>query len=263
MVADEFKKFTAARVCFIWASLWIIGRIFMWSYLTTSNANIRVLITFVAIGLVGTCTSEGMRLISAREAKIDNNAQEGKQPPSPSPSGTTVNQEKGTNSPIQVGDHNIVNYNLGNPKSDAKLNSKLDEIKKLIESQNKEATEKALLRKYPLGYVIFDVDHSNQVIPYAAHKILDKYELDWSGVGVSIPSPGRVVVKLPGLQAKDGSVGLSGGSTGGPLRVGNLGGFGADDLVVWAEILAIGKDGIVFLVGFDKEPVRPRPTRAR
>ena len=66
----------------------------MWSYLTTSNANIRVLITFVAIGLVGTCTSEGMRLISAREAKIDNNAQEGKQPPSPSPSGTTVNQKK-------------------------------------------------------------------------------------------------------------------------------------------------------------------------
>jgi hypothetical protein len=76
MVADEFKKFTAARVLFIWSALWIVGKVLMWSYLTNNNFYIRGLVTFVIVGLVGVGTSEGMRLIRSREIKTFNDKQE-------------------------------------------------------------------------------------------------------------------------------------------------------------------------------------------
>lgn len=166
--------------------------------------------------------------------------------------GTHLNQDRATNSPIQTGDHSTVTYNLGNPESDAKQIAVLDEIKKLIENQSQGINEKNLLKKYPLGYVIFDIDRKNHVIPYAAHTILDKYELNWSGVGVYEPFTGSIEVKLPSLKSKDGSVAIASGVTGGPKRVGELGGYCANDLQIWAEILAIGKDGIVFLIGFER-----------
>jgi hypothetical protein len=231
----------------------------MWSIFTPETAAVRIIVTFLACGVLGVGLTEGIRAANHRENTLKTEQQEEKHPPAPVPNGPTVNQDRGTNSPIQIGDHNTVNYNLGNPKADAKLNAKLDDIKKLIESQSKEATEKELLKKYPLGYVIFDVDHKNEVVPYAAQAILDKYELDWSGVGVSEPSGGGIIVKLPGLKAKDGSIALSSASTGGPKKVGYVGGFGTNGLQVSAEILAIGKDGIVFLVGFDKSIFMPHP----
>src|SRR5689334_2462131 len=73
LVADEFKEFTAARVCFALTAVWIVGKMFMWCYLTNDSFYTRALVTFVVVGLVGVGASEGMRLIGEREARSEKN----------------------------------------------------------------------------------------------------------------------------------------------------------------------------------------------
>jgi len=41
MLADEFKAFTAARVCFYVATAWIYGKVLMWAYLTSDKIHVR------------------------------------------------------------------------------------------------------------------------------------------------------------------------------------------------------------------------------
>lgn len=254
LVSDEFKKFSAAKVCFYFAAAWICGRVIMWSVSTTEVTYVRLLATFLAFGIVGVVLAEGVRATNLREKQVTNEGREASQQ-QPGPLKTDTKQEThGDNSPNISGDHNTINYNLKDPKVAAKL----DEITKLLKEQGSRLREEELLKKYPLGYVIFDVDRSNQVFPYQAKTILDKYDIDWAGVRVEENPPGRIILHLPGLKTKDGTTAITGVSTGGPKQIGNLGGGGVNDLLEWGEILAIGKDGIVFLVGFQQNPIVPR-----
>jgi hypothetical protein len=147
-----------------------------------------------------------------------------------------------------VGDQNVV---VINPTNEAKL----DEIRDLLKSKDVN-DPKTLLKKYLLGYVIFELDYKNEVLPYQSHSILEKYELDWSMVRFTKITADQIEIRLPDFKLKDGTAGLTNVITGGRKKVGNLGGATINELMIWAEILAIRENGVVFLIGFEKNSMK-------
>jgi len=131
----------------------------------------------------------------------------------------------------------------------------LNDIRRILEAQGDRFNPHKLLAKYPLGYVIFDLDYENRVIPYDTKLILDKYDLNWSVVRFTKNSQDRIEIRLPDAKTKTGDTALSHAVTGGAKKVGNLGGFLINDLSVSAEVLSIRETGIVFLIGFQRSPV--------
>jgi len=119
---------------------------------------------------------------------------------------------------------------------------------------------KKLLAKYPLGYVVFDLDYRNDVFPYQSKTLLAKYRLDWTNVGIVEPfcifhvcQPDHIGLRLPDFEVGNNIV-FQGAVVGGPKRVGPLAGSVLNDLEMDPEILAIRKDGIVFMIGFRRFP---------
>ena len=247
MLADEFKAFTAARICFYLAAIWVCGKVLVWGYLTSDRFYIRGIFTFLIFGIVGVALLESLRLTSRRESTVrDFPGME-----SEKPKNSSINQEsRGKNSPNIIGDNNQV---VINPD----VREQLNEIQKLLQAQAGNLTPEKLLAKYPLGYVIFDLDYEDRVIPYDSKAILANYDLDWSVVRFTKNTPTQVEIRLPDAKLKNGTLALTNAVTGGAKRVGNLGGFGIGGLTVWGEILAIRDNGIVFLVGFDRAPELP------
>jgi hypothetical protein len=157
---------------------------------------------------------------------------------------------EGANSPNIAGDHNVVTINPDNPE----IAKRLQEIKDAIEAQGESVSRKKLLAKYPLGYVIFDLDYKNEVFAYQSKSILEQYEFDWSVVKYTKYTADQVEIRLPDAKRKDGTALISNAVTGGIKKVGPIGGYGIGDVTVWGEILAIRENGIVFLIGFVAEP---------
>lgn len=84
--------------------------------------------------------------------------------------------------------------------------------------------------------------------------------MDWRVVHFTKNTPSEVELRLPDVW-KDGKK-LATGTTGGPRRVGNLGGMTFGDanegVMEWAEIVSISDAGIEFAIGFT-----PRPALAK
>jgi hypothetical protein len=76
MLADEFKLFNAARVCFYLSVVWAYGKVLMWACFTSERFVIRAILAFLVCGAVGVCLIEALRLTTYREST---------ERPSPSP----------------------------------------------------------------------------------------------------------------------------------------------------------------------------------
>jgi hypothetical protein len=117
-------------------------------------------------------------------------------------------------------------------------------------------TPQVLLEKYPLGYVIFDVDQENSVFPYDTKYLLDQWDFDWSTVRIEEGKPGNqdiISVTLPNIRPKSGhGLVMHDAQFEWPKRVGPLGNsvLRTPQFDMRAEILAIRPKGIVFLIGF-------------
>ncbi len=109
----------------------------------------------------------------------------------------------------------------------------------------------ALLKKYPLGYIVFKLDYKNEVFPYD-NSLISRYDINWNVVQFTKNTDTEIELRLPDIASKEGEGAFTDAVTGGPKRVGNLGGAGIGDLLVLGEILEIQKTGIVFLVGFER-----------
>jgi hypothetical protein len=170
--------------------------------------------------------------------------------PEPSNNPSLKQHSGGANSPNVFGNHNVININTNEQK--------LDEITGLLKTLKANPISRdKLMAKYPIGYVIFELDYQNQVWPYQGQFIRDQYELNWSVVRYTVNTPDRIEIRLPDI-TRNGA-GVVNARTSGLRRVGNLaGGVGMGQLGVFAEILAIGEKGIVFLVGLVEKPQRPR-----
>ena len=155
---------------------------------------------------------------------------------------------EGANSPNIVGDNNTVN--IGDPK----VAVRLDEITRLLKAQGENVSKKTLLAKYPLGYVIFDVDSTDSVFPYKK-ELVERWDFDWSVVRLTESTHSDIAIRMPDIRRKGASHPLiSGIGIGGEKKVGPFAGgvniFTDGTINMKAEILAIRHDGIVFLIGF-------------
>jgi hypothetical protein len=125
MVADEFKKFPAARICFIIATIWVYGGMLMWSVFTSQPLYARVFVTFLVFGIVGVMLTEGLRAVNQRENFVKNggqqvnsntpqNSQSAGNPPHKK-SKTKQLSSNATNSPQQsnTGDSNVQQQSTG------------------------------------------------------------------------------------------------------------------------------------------------------
>jgi hypothetical protein len=248
LLSDEFRRFGAATICFYLAAAWILGRIIMWSVFTSETIVVRIIATFLAFGVVGVGLTEAIRAADHRENTLRVVEQEPARPPAPQQTST------GDNSPntTVTGNNNAVTVN----SSDPTVHRKLDAITKLLKAQGGKDN---LLQKYPLGYVIFEVDYvTNAVTPLETRKGVEEYQYDFRPVRVTRNTADRIVIRLPDL-IKNKKVVVSGAETGGVKRVGNLGGYVSQDnngvgMMVLGEILTINGSEITFLVGFDRAP---------
>jgi hypothetical protein len=114
-------------------------------------------------------------------------------------------------------------------------------------------TPDALLRKYPLGYVIFKLDSRNEVFPYVSRSFLTEYTFDWNNVRVMGTDKNIISISLPNIYTKEGGrVIFDNSGVGVPNRVGpfNAVSFGSERIDLAGEILSITKSGIVFVFGF-------------
>lgn len=155
-----------------------------------------------------------------------------------------------------VGNNNVVN------RSDPRVLKRLDEIKAILHAQQGDNVEpQKLLRKYPLGYVIFDADYQNTVFPYQ-NTALEAWDFDWRQARVFSEDKEHIGVILPSIRRRGSShFTLSNISIGGMEKKVGIAMRGIplvaldDQALIVGEILAVKPDGVVFLLGF----VPPKP----
>jgi hypothetical protein len=139
--------------------------------------------------------------------------------------------------------------------TDAKIEELRTEIRTLLEPLGDNISRQKLLAKYPLGYVIFDVDYKNSVFPYESQAVLDRYEFDWRVVSLTEDAAGRIAVRFPDVRQKDGGIAMDHLLFYSPKRVGKFHAlYTLGDVTILGEILAFRENRIVFLVGFEPTP---------
>lgn len=178
-----------------------------------------------------------------------------KSQPAVSQSPSISQHSEGANSPNVVGNQNVV---IVTPPSEAKVDEVIDILRQKGDAYN----PVRLLKKYPLGYAIFEINYQNTVIPQESLSKFREYEVDWTVVKVIQNTKDQIALRLPDLKRKDGTAGITNVKTGGRKKVGNLGcgiiGTETETLGLCGEILAIREDGIVFLVNLIQLPPLPK-----
>jgi hypothetical protein len=140
-------------------------------------------------------------------------------------------------------------------RTEAKIEELRTEIRSLLEPLGDNVSRQKLLAKYPLGYVIFDVDYKNSVFPYESQAVLDKYEFDWSVVKFTQNTRGQIALRFPNVGEKGKKSLADNIFFQGERRVGQFpAGSVFGDVFMRGEILAFRQNGVVFLVGFEPTP---------
>jgi len=70
LLADEFKEFIAARVCFYLAAAWVCGKALMWSWSAQDRFVVKALIGFFVFGTVGVALIGLLYLTTKREKTV-------------------------------------------------------------------------------------------------------------------------------------------------------------------------------------------------
>jgi hypothetical protein len=179
-----------------------------------------------------------------------NPQQQGGEPKKPDVQQST----QGANSPNILGNNNIVT--IGDPK----IAAKLDEITRLLKAQGGRTAPEKLLAKYPLGYIIFDIEHENAVFPYRTHAF-DNWGFDFTNVKVINSMADRVTIQMPDIYPKAGRSGpriispmITTPKKVGPFSVRYI--FSDRDIALTGEVLAVKDGSMVFILGFVPAPKR-------
>jgi hypothetical protein len=70
LLADEVRQFTAAKVCFTVAAVWVFGKVAMWGIATSEKFSVRAGVTALVCAIVGVGLVEAIRLTANREAAV-------------------------------------------------------------------------------------------------------------------------------------------------------------------------------------------------
>ncbi len=149
----------------------------------------------------------------------------------------------------------------GAPKDssqESKVNEKLDAITKILEAQGDAFSQKELLKKYPLGYIIFEVNYQNSVFPYD-RQLLEQYDLDWSVVGFTKITEESYDLRLPDMQRRGYPTTIKNVHISGRKQASKYAnGVALGELMMLSQIIAVRETGIVFLVGFGRSIELPK-----
>jgi hypothetical protein len=74
LLADEFKEFRAARICFYLVALWIFGKVLMWAWLSPDRFAVKAIVGFVVFGAVGVGLIGILSLTTKREQAVSREA---------------------------------------------------------------------------------------------------------------------------------------------------------------------------------------------
>jgi hypothetical protein len=110
---SDFKQFAAAKFCWCALGLYLSGRVIMWLTSTSTEWITRLVVAFLAFGVIGVVCSEAVRAVTMRENAVDTEQQQQPQKPPPStqqPPNTTQQGSSGPNSPNinQQGNNNQI-----------------------------------------------------------------------------------------------------------------------------------------------------------
>ena len=213
---------------------------------------------YIVMGILGALIFCGYWAFIGRVTAARADAMQQEKKPPETPQVQQHSEGAGSLNTSVIGNNNIVITTAPQP-SDKVVHKKLDEIERLLKDGGKKDD---LLTKYPLGYIIFEVDSvTKAVTPLEARQGLENYQFDFRPVGIVENTADRIAVRMPDL-IKDKKVMATGAVTGGWKRVGNLGGASVGDaqggVIEWAEILAIKGSEVTFLIGFDHAPKLPQ-----
>lgn len=108
-----------------------------------------------------------------------------------------------------------------------------------------------LLEKYPLGYIIFDVDRQSGVFPYETKYLMKDWSVDWNGVHLTDTGNGNITLIVPRIENKIHDIVIGEMD----VTIQKKAGFKAylfstPTFEVPIEILAVTKSGAVVLIGF-------------
>jgi len=203
-----------------------------------------VVFAIMALGIFA-----GGRVLDAKAGGSEQQQEKPKQP-------DIQQNSSGSNSPNTsiAGDNNTVINNSTDPKVLARLN----EIKELIKAQQGDhADAKQLLQRYPLGYMIYDIDYTNGVLPYK-NEVFNAFDIDWTTAQIKEVGKDKVSIGTPNITGKGKYSGMRfiNINTTATKKVGPFDSvkylFAYDDIGLGGEILAISSKGVVVVLGFSK-----------
>ena len=107
-----------------------------------------------------------------------------------------------------------------------------------------------LIAKYPLGYILFSIDHRNIIIPNSS-VLLKDYEIDWNSAKVLSISEDEIIIRLPNFIQTKNNVSFNDVTSRGKRIIGVLG--NPPDIhgtKIVTELLEDTKEGIIAIIGF-------------
>ncbi|HLY42488.1 MAG TPA: hypothetical protein VKR52_14835 [Terracidiphilus sp.] len=114
---------------------------------------------------------------------------------------------------------------------------------------------KRLSAEYPLGYVIFDIDHTDAVFPYPVHG-LEGFTFEWGTAAMMENTPDLVTIRLPDLYLESMRIAFLRNSVSWvtpPFENKAIRAYavnsGGHTVVVNCEILSKTDKGVVFVIG--------------
>lgn len=126
-----------------------------------------------------------------------------------------------------------------------KMLSLLEEMQRIDETEYKK-----LIQKYPHGYILFAVDHKENIIPYNSHLIREQYEIEWN-TAKAILSEEEMFFAFPTMYGKKRKVSFVGNTVSIPRGVVSYpSGFEIFGLGIYAELLVDNSDVVIGVIGF-------------
>lgn len=170
---------------------------------------------------------------------------------------------KETPNQISTGNHSPVINAYGNnqhlqinngPESSKEDSDNILEIKKMVKAMQKvENTDyEYLIKRYPKGYSLFAITHSEFVVPSKSNLLRD-YDINWEPTKIESLTPDHIDIVLPYIHTKKGG-GIAGFATQIPRnsqeKIFNFPFQGIFPDKIYIEVLSDNSDGIVYVMGF-------------
>lgn len=130
---------------------------------------------------------------------------------------------------------------------------KVDETKRLLEIMIAldKSSYPSLIKKYPLGYILFAVDHIQTIIPYES-RLLDFVEIDWASSYIAEITDKEIKIDISNILIKKQHLILKDFRYVFPLIEGQVleFPFRIKHVHIYGETLLVTDYGTVFIVGF-------------